>query len=104
MNATVLRKWYSSSLKVWDGATTIDSPVWIPNGSIFSILHTAIQLSAISLTISYSTSFHPLKLLSIITWVETLKAFSAKIVNSSELLANPEPRPPKAYADLRRTG
>ena len=31
---------YSALLRVWLGATTIDSPVWIPRGSTFSMLHT----------------------------------------------------------------
>lgn len=31
---------YSVSLSVWLGATTMDSPVWMPNGSRFSMLHT----------------------------------------------------------------
>ena len=31
---------YSSLDNVWLGATTIDSPVWIPRGSKFSMLHT----------------------------------------------------------------
>lgn len=34
-------------------------PVWIPSGSKFSILQTVTQLSATSLTTSYSTSFQP---------------------------------------------
>ena len=41
--AAVLSIWYSLSDKVWDGATTILSPVWIPTGSIFSMLHTVMQ-------------------------------------------------------------
>lgn len=31
---------YSVLLRVWLGATTMDSPVWIPSGSRFSMLHT----------------------------------------------------------------
>jgi len=33
-------KLYSTFVSVWLGATTIDSPVWIPSGSTFSMLHT----------------------------------------------------------------
>ena len=44
------------------GAITIDSPVWIPSGSKFSMLHTVMQLSKRSRTTSYSTSFQPFKL------------------------------------------
>ena len=39
----VLSIWYSLSDKVWDGATTILSPVWTPTGSMFSMLHTVMQ-------------------------------------------------------------
>ena len=35
-----LNIWYSLSLKVWLGATTMLSPVWTPTGSMFSMLHT----------------------------------------------------------------
>src|SRR5207249_12325856 len=35
--AAVLRVWWSTSLRVCAGATTIDSPVWRPIGSTFSI-------------------------------------------------------------------
>ena len=50
---------YSALLSVCDGATTIESPVWMPSGSKFSMLHTVMQLSAASRTTSYSISFHP---------------------------------------------
>ena len=36
---------YSRFVSVCDGATTIESPVWMPNGSKFSMLHTVTQLS-----------------------------------------------------------
>ena len=48
-----------ASLSVCDGATTIESPVWIPIGSMFSMLHTVMQLSRASRTTSYSISFQP---------------------------------------------
>ena len=38
--AVCLSSWYSLSFSVWLGATTMDSPVWIPSGSRFSMLHT----------------------------------------------------------------
>lgn len=40
-------------------ATTIESPVCIPTGSIFSILHTTIAVSLLSLITSYSISLYP---------------------------------------------
>ena len=39
----------------------VESPVWIPIGSKFSIEQTIIQLSSQSLTTSISYSFHPIK-------------------------------------------
>ena len=51
--------WWSASLRVCAGATTIDSPVWIPIGSRFSILQIVMQLSAASRMTSYSNSFQP---------------------------------------------
>ncbi len=38
--------WYSLSVRVWAGATVIESPVWTPIGSKFSIEQTMTQLSA----------------------------------------------------------
>ena len=53
--------WYSLSDNVCAGATVTLSPVWIPIGSIFSMLHIIIALSLRSLTTSISYSFHPSK-------------------------------------------
>ena len=58
-NADVRSIWYSLSPSVWDGATTILSPVCTPTGSIFSILHTVMQFPAASRITSYSISFQP---------------------------------------------
>ena len=74
------------------------------HGSIFSILQTLIQLSYESLTISYSSSFQPLRLLSIITWELLLKATFKISIISVSLLAKPEPRPPRANELLIRSG
>ncbi len=41
------------------GATVIESPVWIPIGSRFSMPHTMTTLSLVSLMTSSSISFHP---------------------------------------------
>ena len=51
--------WYSLSGSVWLGATTIESPVCTPIGSMFSMLQTVMQLSALSRITSYSSSFQP---------------------------------------------
>ena len=58
-NADVRSIWYSLSPKVWEGATTMESPVWTPTGSIFSMAQTMMQLSALSRMTSNSTSFQP---------------------------------------------
>src|ERR1700751_5356373 len=59
--------WYSRSESVWVGATVIESPVWMPIGSRFSIEQITTQLSARSGITSISNSFHPRSDSSIIT-------------------------------------
>ncbi len=51
--------WYSLSVSVSAGATVIESPVWTPIGSTFSIEQMMMQLSAWSRTTSISNSFQP---------------------------------------------
>ncbi len=51
--------WYSMSESVWAGATVIESPVWTPIGSKFSIEQTTTQLSRRSRITSSSNSFQP---------------------------------------------
>ena len=51
--------WYSTSDNVCAGATVIESPVWTPMGSKFSIEQTITQLSARSRITSSSYSFQP---------------------------------------------
>lgn len=51
--------WYSLSVRVWAGATVMESPVWTPMGSRFSMEQTMMQLSWVSRTTSISYSFHP---------------------------------------------
>src|ERR1700683_5282490 len=51
--------WYSTSDRVWAGATVIESPVWTPMGSKFSIEQTTTQLSTRSRMNSRSYSFQP---------------------------------------------
>ena len=51
--------WYSRSVSVIAGATVIESPVWTPIGSRFSIEHTITTLSLVSRMTSSSYSFQP---------------------------------------------
>ena len=51
------------------GATTMESPVWTPTGSKFSMLHTAMTLPAPSRMVSNSISFQPLIYRSTRIWV-----------------------------------
>ena len=51
--------WYSTSERVWAGATVMESPVCTPMGSTFSIEQTITQLSARSRMTSSSYSFQP---------------------------------------------
>src|SRR5580765_7507706 len=51
--------WYSLSVSVWMGATVMESPVWTPMGSKFSMEQMMTQLSARSRMTSISYSFQP---------------------------------------------
>jgi hypothetical protein len=53
-------RWYSLSVSVCAGATVIESPVWTPIGSKFSIEQTMTTLSATSRITSISNSFQPI--------------------------------------------
>ena len=52
--------WYSTSVSVIAGATVIESPVWTPIGSTFSMLQTITTLSLLSRITSNSYSFQPI--------------------------------------------
>ena len=58
-SAAVRSIWYSLSDRVWLGATTMESPVWMPTGSRFSMLQTVMTLPLESRMTSYSISFQP---------------------------------------------
>ena len=97
--------WYSVSSRVCDGATTIDSPVWIPMGSKFSMLHTVMQLSAASRTISYSISFQPRRLSSTRTCgAPPENARRSAGSSSAGLLTMPLPFPPSENPPRSMTG
>ena len=89
--------WYSLSVRVWLGATTMLSPVWTPIGSIFSMLHTVMQLSAPSRMTSYSISFQPAKERSKSTWWMGLAESPPLTVssNSCGVRVRPPPVPPR---------
>ncbi len=52
-------RWYSTSERVWAGATVMESPVWTPMGSRFSMLVMTTTVSAWSRITSSSNSFQP---------------------------------------------
>ena len=81
-------RWYSLSVSVSAGATVMESPVWTPIGSMFSIEQTMMQLSALSRTTSISYSFQPSTLSSISTSVrgrQVQAALARSRRNSSRL-------------------
>ncbi len=92
--------------KVIAGATVIESPVWMPIGSIFSIVQIITTLSFLSRNNSNSYSFHPINALSINTsWIG--EASSPLVSNSSKssLLKTIEaPLPPKVKEGLITKG
>ena len=57
--ASSLIAWYSTSERVICGAIVIESPVWTPIGSRFSIEQTTTQVSRASRISSSSNSFQP---------------------------------------------
>ncbi len=61
-------RWYSLSVSVWAGATVIESPVWTPIGSKFSIEQMMTTLSSASRITSISNSFQPRTDSSSSTW------------------------------------
>ena len=99
-------RWYSTSDRVWAGATVIESPVWTPMGSKFSIEHTTTQLSARSRMTSSSNSFHPAidRSMRISEMGLAARPISARTVSSSASWAMPVPRPPRMYDGRTITG
>jgi hypothetical protein len=89
--------WYSLSARVCEGATTMESPVWTPIGSKFSMLQTVMQLSAPSRITSYSTSFHPIRERSsrICPMGEAARPAPTRSSRSSQERLTPPPVPPR---------
>ena len=79
--------WYSLSVSVSAGAMVIESPVWMPIGSRFSIEQMMMQLSFLSRTTSISNSFQPSTLSSTSTSLvgEASMPRSTMVMNSSLL-------------------
>src|SRR4029077_8302050 len=92
--------WYSLSVSVWLGATTMLSPVCTPIGSKFSMLQIVMQLSAPSRIISYSSSFQPRRLRSTSTCVIGLAASPPSTMRRycSSVGAIPPPGAPRGDA------
>ena len=67
-SAALRSRWWTASVRVWTGATTIESPVWTPSGSTFSIEQTAMHVSSASRMTSYSISCQPTRQRSTMTW------------------------------------
>ena len=89
--------WYSTSDSVCCGATVIESPVWTPIGSTFSIEQMITQLSARSRMTSSSNSFQPAIDSSIRISLIGLadRPLAATDSNSASVEAMPVPRPPR---------
>ena len=88
--------WYWRSESVICGATVIESPVWTPMASKFSIEQTMITLSAVSRMTSSSNSFQPSTDSSIRTsWVgDSARPFCTIRRKSAAVRATPPPDPP----------
>ena len=74
----------------------MDSPVWMPSGSKFSMLATVKQWSLASRITSNSISFQPFRDSSTRICGEKVKALSASSMNFSSSGQMPLPKPPKA--------
>ena len=98
--------WYSLSVSVSAGATVIESPVWMPIGSRFSMEQTMMALSARSRTTSISNSFQPSTDSStrISPAGEASMPAAASAANSARLYAMPPPVPPSVYEGRMMVG
>ena len=98
--------WNSRSVSVWIGATVIESPVWTPIGSTFSMEQMITQLSAWSRITSISNSFHPSSDSSMSTSLtgDMSSPRATMVSNSSRLYAMPPPVPPSVKAGRMMSG
>jgi hypothetical protein len=90
-------RWYSLSVRVWAGATVMESPVCTPMGSKFSIEQMMTTLSARSRITSSSNSFQPITDSSTRTWPAGLcwRPHLIDASSSSGLWAMEPPVPPR---------
>ena len=105
-NAASRIAWYSTSVRVCAGATVIESPVWTPMGSRFSIEQMTTQLSARSRMTSSSYSFHPAieRSMRISEMGLAASPVAAVCSNSAGVVAMPVPLPPRMNAGRMTTG
>ena len=98
--------WYSTSESVICGAIVIESPVWTPIGSRFSMEQTTTNVSATSRITSSSNSFHPRTDSSTRTsWTGESERPRLTIASkSSTLKAIPPPVPPRVNEGRMTTG
>ena len=98
--------WYSTSVRVWAGATVIESPVCTPMGSRFSMEQTTTQLSRPSRITSSSYSFQPA--IDSSTRISPMglaaRPASAHRTSSSSVAAVAAPRPPRMKAGRMMIG
>ncbi len=99
-------RWYSRSVSVMAGATVMESPVWTPIGSKFSMEQTTTTLSLVSRISSSSYSFQPRMDSSRSTSVvgESVRPWPAMRRSSSSSWAKPEPAPPMVKDGRTTTG
>ena len=99
-------RWKVVSDSVIAGATVMESPVWMPIGSKFSMEQMMTTLSLASRSSSSSNSFHPISALSIITsWIGEM--CSARVSNSSNFAGScttDAPAPPSVNDDRMHSG
>ena len=98
--------WYSRSVSVWIGATVMESPVWTPIGSMFSMEQTITAFPALSRITSISNSFQPMSDSSISTsWFSEASSPRDTIAaNSSASCAMPPPVPPSVNPGRMMSG
>jgi len=100
------RCWSSVSVRVWHGATVMESPVCTPMGSRFSMEQTTTPLPAPSRTTSISISFQPSTDRSTSTsdTGESERPSAATAASSPASRATPPPAPPSVKAGRTTTG
>ena len=98
--------WYSRSVRVCIGATVIESPVWTPIASMFSMEQTITAFPARSRITSISNSFQPISDSSTSTsWLsEASSPREIMVRNSSASCAMPPPVPPRVKPGRMMSG